>query len=202
MDNKLKLRRNDAIALFTLLSNKLFSIHDIKCNLNETLSVSSAYTRINNFSYADSVEIGVGEIEYTRFLFLKNHKISDKDFAHVVLNMYHEQMHCIQKNELFRQSELDENITNQLIQDVACMHNPVYYTNNNYRYNANEIQAELYGIVNTHDYLCDTFSDVDKSYHESLILSIVNEKMFNSTYFVSRTEPFTSLKDVEQAFDR
>ena len=76
-----------------------------------------------------------------------------------------------------------------------------YFDNGNYKINANEIQAEKEGIMNVYDYLCKNFSNINPKDHESIILDIVNDKMLNSTYFISSPTPFKSLSEVEKAFD-
>jgi hypothetical protein len=109
--------------------------------------------------------------------------------------MYHETAHCLQKNSLFRESDLDELATNQLIQEIACRDNyNYYYDDGNYRVNASEIQAEQYGIVSAYEYLCDEFKHVDDKDLESIIVSIVNDKMKNSSYFIEGYDDFHSVK--------
>lgn len=123
-------------------------------------------------------------------------------FVWVILNMYHEKAHCIQKNELFRQSNLDGHTRNQLIQEIACNASHKYYCGeSNYRLNASEIQAEKEGILGAYEYLCDKFPNIDEKEHEHIVLNIVNDKMMNSSYFVKQSKPFTSLQEVEDAFD-
>ena len=53
-----------------------------------------------------------------------------------------------------------------------------------------------------YDYLCKEFPDVDVKQHEKILVDIVNEKMQKSTYFVCSDKPFTSLREVEDAFDK
>ena len=102
----------------------------------------------------------------------------------------------------FRQENLNEYERQQMTHELACIDNPEYYKDNgNYSKDANEIQAEYYGVQSTYEYMCNTFSDVPPEYIESIILKIVNEKMIYSTYFLKQTEPFTSLDDVYAAFE-
>ena len=200
----LKLNKRTVTEKINNLAERLFIDNNIHYELDDNKSIQQAATHYNDQGYADSINIGFGEIEHAKRLFphVINPSISDKVFATVILNMHHEYMHCIQKNELFRQTHLDTDTANQLIQEIACMDNPDYYFDNgNYKINANEIQAEKEGIVNAYQYLCDEFPDVDKSDHEHIILDIVNDKMMNSTYFINSPTPFKSLSAVEKAFD-
>ncbi len=132
-----------------------------------------------------------------------NIRVSDEMFVQVVLNMYHEKSHCHQKNELFRQFHFNsQEEYNQLVQEIACNASHDYYNGcSNYRFNASEIRAERDGIVGAYRYLCKEFSNVDKKEHERIILNIVNNKMMNLSYFVKQPKPFTSLQEVEDAFD-
>lgn len=116
--------------------------------------------------------------------------------------MHHEYTHCIQKNQTFRQENLNEYERQQMAHELACIDNPEYYKDNgNYSTNANEIQAEYYGVRLTYEYMCDIFHDIPPEYIESVILEIVNEKIIYSTYFLKQTKPFTSLGDVYTAFE-
>ncbi len=206
MDNLLNLNKGDITGIIDKLGYQLFESSGLKFKKKENVTVLTAGTYSDNDGYATDVLIGTYELEYAkdgRFHLSKNNiKISDKVFVTVILNMYHEKAHCIQKNELFRQTHLDADAANQLIQEIACMDNHDYYFNNgNYKINANEIQAEHYGIMNAYKYLCDEFPKINPVDHEHLILDIVNDKMLNSTYFVSSPTPFKSLSEVEKAFD-
>ena len=206
MDYILNLNKKIATDKLDELKYQLFESSGLKFTRNSNLPISVASTYSDNNGYTTGVEIGINELEHAkdgRFHLSKNNiKISDKVFATIILNMHHEKAHCIQKNKLFRQKHLDPYTVNQLIQEIACMDNHDYYFDNgNYKINANEIQAEYYGIMSTYQYLCDEFPEVDPSDHEHIILDIVNDKMMNSTYFVSSPTPFKSLSEVEKAFD-
>lgn len=205
MDNSLRLNKRIALKKLTILSDILFANRQIDCELNESISITSACTYNDDKGCAKAVEIGVYEIEHAKksFMHMMNPLVSDTDFARVVLNMYHEQSHCIQKNYLFRLNHLDESSEKQLVQEIACRENYDYYKKDgNYSFNANEIQAEQYGILQAYGYLCEEFPEVDAKQHEAILLEIVNDKMQNSTYFVRRSKPFTSLQEVESAFDK
>ena len=159
---------------------------------------------MNENNNAAGVDVGVSEIYHAKYRFLSSRllKVQDEDFARVILNMYHEEMHVIQKNQMFRKNDLSKYEQRQLIQEIACMDNPVYYLQGgNYKHNANEIQAEQYGIMKCYEYLQHAFPHKDPKQLESIVLNVVNDKMMRYTYFVSQKEPFTSLSDVEAAFD-
>ena len=202
----LNLYRRGTIRMIDKLGYQLFESSGLKFTKNINLPISVASTYSDDNGYTTGIETGTYELEHAkdgRFHLSKNNiKISDKVFATVVLNMHHEATHVWQKNELFRQTHLDTDAANQLIQEITCMDNHDYYFDNgNYKINANEIQAEKEGIINAYQYLCDEFPDVDRSDHEHIILDIVNDKMLNSTYFISSPTPFKSLSEIEKAFD-
>lgn len=197
MGEILSLSRNDAFIMLGLLCDELFTSSDLRVINNPDLSISLAGVFGND--HATIVEIGVRELARVKD---KRHVyVSDEVFATIVLNMYHEKAYCVQKNELFRQTHLDPYTANQLVQEIACMNNPDYYFDHNHAINASEIQAEQYGVMSTYKYLCSRFPEVDLTDHESIILDIVNDKMLNSTYFISSPIPFKSLSDVDKAFD-
>lgn len=202
MASRLKLRKQGAIDKITMLSNDLFAVHGIYDDINSNVSVHQAGSFSDNYDCITSVVIGVAEIAKFKSEFFRSNFIDDSDFTNVVLNMHHEYCHCVQINMLYKSLDLEESDINQLIQDVACTGNYEYYKDaGNYYINASEIQAEIFGIMNTYQYLCDEFSDLDKSEAEALVLDVVNDKVLNNTYFVKSDKPFTSLSDVEMAFD-
>lgn len=207
MGNILGLKRGNAIRNIDDLGYQLFETSGLKFTENEQMSILRAGTCRDDNGYATEVEIGTSELENAEdgkfHLTRDNIKISDEMFVWVILNMYHENAHCVQKNELFRQSNLDGHARNQLVQEIACNASYKYYGGeSNYRLNASEIQAEKEGILGAYEYLCNGFPDVDKKEHEHIVLNIVNDKMMNSSYFVKQSKPFTSLQEVEDAFDK
>lgn len=204
MDNILGLNKKNALDMMFDLSDVLFTNYNILCDFEDELSISTAKTYRNDDGYAISVNIGTCEISKAKRLFpyVKQPVIFDEDFVNVIINMYHEQMHCIQKNQLFRNVNSDEHVIAQAIQEIACIDNPDYYVGDgNYFINANEIQAEEYGILKGYQYLLKAFPDIDSNQLETIVLNVVNNKMQTSSYFVNQSEPFTSLSEVEDAFD-
>lgn len=204
MGNILKLTRPFALNFITRSAKQLFVLHDVPYNLNNDLSIHDAKTYSGDDNHAVKVDIGVYEIQEAKrsFPYVKQPVIADEDFTNVIINMYHERMHCIQKNQLFRESSLNKFIKYQAVQEIACMDNPDYYFNDgNYFINANEIQAEEYGISKGYEYLLKTFPDIDSKQLETIVLNVVNDKMQTASYFVNQSEPFTSLSEVEDAFD-
>lgn len=204
MGNILELKQSFALKFIDKLSKQLFAENNIPYKLTNNLSIYEAKTYGDGNNYVADVDIGIREISNIKrsFPYIKPVFVSDEDFVNVVLNIYHEQMHCLQKNQLFRESDLDNFTKAQVIQEIACMDNPDYYFNDgNYLINANEIQAEQYGIMEAYSYLCDKFPDIDSKQLETIILNVVNGKMQAASYFVNRSEPFTSLSEVEDVFD-
>ena len=204
MAHRLNLHKRSALSKLQKLIKNEFSTNKIKCRLNNKLSTYNART---HYSTSDGtvlyVEIGDNEIEYAKDSILHMHspRVSDHDFARVLINTYHEQMYCFQKNNIFKQEHLDENSMNQMIQEIACMYSNDYYLNgSNYRFNANEIQAEQYGIESAYEYLCDEFPDVPTEQLESIIVGIVNEKAHMTSYFI-KDKQYASVDEILSAFD-
>lgn len=180
----------------------MFSSKNIVCNFDNKSNTYSACTHTDETNLACDVNIGVYEIQHAKrkFPYLEQSVVQDEDFARVILNMYHEEMHVIQKNEMFRKQNLSEYEQNQLMQEIACMYSIDYYLNNsNYYFNANEIQAEQYGIENTYEYLCDVFSDIPHDQIENIIVNVVNQKAKMSYFIENKT--YTSLDEILSAFD-
>ena len=85
------------------MSNELFSINNIESTLDASMPIFMSYTRSNEDGYIVNARIGISDIEHSSGRTLRhffNPMISDHDFVHVVLNMYHEQFHCIQKKSV------------------------------------------------------------------------------------------------------
>ena len=202
MSNKLGLQKESALDYIHEETERLFAEHDVYFIVDDGLSITKALTSEDDSNRASRVRIGVFEIYHTKrnFLYLKSSVVQDEDFAKVILNMYHEEMHIIQKNNIFRKQNLSECEQNQLMQEIACMYSRDYYMNgSNYCFNANEIQAEQYGIESTYDYLCNTFPDMPTDQIENIIVNVVNQKAQMSYFIENKT--YTSLNEILSAFD-
>ena len=198
MCDVLKLKQHKAVRKIKSLCSELFTESGLSYNLDSNISSFSAATERSDGGYARRVIIGTGNIGNTGYF----SPVSDEEFARVVLNAYHEKMHCVQKNVLFRQEYPDSDTARQLLQEIACNTSGDYYDGcGNYQINVNEIQAEQYGIMSAYNYLRDEFPNIDAKEHERIILDIVHYKMMKSSYFVKQSEPFKSLQEVEAAFD-
>lgn len=200
MCDVLKLKQHKAVRKIKSLCSELFTESGLLYNLDSNISSFSAATERSDGGYARRVIIGTGNIGNTGYF----SPVSDEEFARVVLNTYHEKMHCVQKNVLFRQEYPDSDTARQLLQEIACNASNDYYDGcGNYQINVNEIQAEQYGIMSAYNYLRDEFPEIDAKEHERIVLGIVNSKMMDpkADYFVKRVEPFKSLQEVEAAFD-
>ena len=203
MDYALKLRKNESISKLDKLLNKISYSDNVIYRINPYISTYQAETYCDNNGNVTRIEIGVNEIQKDKgnIFNLHNPRTADHDFARILINTYHEHMHCIQKNRIFKQEHLDENSMNQMIQEIACMYSHDYYLNgNNYRFNANEIQAEQYGIESAYEYLCDEFPDVPADQLESIIVDIVNEKAHMTSYFI-KDKQYASVDEILSAFD-
>lgn len=81
---------------------QLFESSGLKFTRNANLPIYVASTYSDDNGYTTGVEIGINELEHAKdgrlHLSKNNIKISDKVFATIILNMYHEHMHCIQKH--------------------------------------------------------------------------------------------------------
>lgn len=110
MENILKLHRKEAIEQLNEISDALFEENNILYTLNPNINVATAVTYCDKNGYATETEIGIYELNKPKQSFIKrrNPIISDKDFTQTILNMHHEYMHCIQKNQTFRQENLNE----------------------------------------------------------------------------------------------
>lgn len=202
MSNKLGLQKESTLDYIHEETERLFVEHDVHFIVDDGLSITKALTGEDDRNCASIVRIGVFEIYHAKrnFPYLKSSVVQDEDFAKVILNMYHEEMHVIQKNEIFRKQNLSEFEQNQLMQEIACMYSRDYYMNgSNYCFNANEIQAEQYGIESTYDYLCNTFPDISTDQIENIIVNVVNQKAQMSYFIENKT--YTSLNEILSAFD-
>ena len=202
MGNILNISKKLAIDKLNALADEIFKPNSINCKFDNHSTNANGMPVMDTHNNACEVIIGTDKINKTKIsLPFKRSTISDTDFAKIIINMYHEHMHCIQKNNLFKQEHLDENSMNQMIQEIACMYSHDYYLNgSNYRFNANEIQAEQYGIESAYEYLCDEFPDVPADQLESIIVDIVNEKAHITSYFI-KDKQYASVDEILSAFD-
>lgn len=202
MDNLLKLSKKSALQRLNHVAKTLFTSNDIGYELDPTVSVLFAVTYADENDFATNVLIGTDKIHNAKRTIFHSF-VSDVDFARVVLNMHHEYMHHIQKNQVFCKKDLNYHERRQLIQEIACFDNPDYYINDgNYVKNANEIQAEYFGINKAYKYLCKEFPNISPKYIENLFVEIVNDKIQNSTYFIKETEHPKSLDEINILFEK
>lgn len=124
MSNKLGLQKESTLDYIHEETERLFVEHDVHFIVDDGLSITKALTGEDDRNCASIVRIGVFEIYHAKrnFPYLKSSVVQDEDFAKVILNMYHEEMHVIQKNEIFRKQNLSEFEQNQLMQEIACMY--------------------------------------------------------------------------------
>ena len=204
MGYALRLRKSESIAKIDMLLENLSHIDCISYHMDKYMSIYQAETHYDiNDGTVTHIEIGTNEIRNNKGTIFNafDPKIADNDFVRVLINAYHEHMHCMQKNNLFKQEHPDENSMNQMIQEIACMYSNDYYLDgSNYRFNANEIQAEQYGIESAYEYLCDEFPDVPADQLESIIVDIVNEKAHMTSYFI-KDKQYASVDEILSAFD-
>lgn len=197
--------KDELLKLSDKLFNGSFTNQNIECIFDDTLSSYTGFTYIDNTQKIAYVEIGIFNIANAKLGPIKSKfaMISDKDFALAIINLYHETMH-IKQNELYKQPDLPDTMKSQLMQTIACFGSPDYYKNelNNYNNNANELQAEQFGIQKAYEYLCFRFQNISNKYHEKVILGIINEKQHNTTYFINKNTAFASLDEINQAFDK
>lgn len=201
----LRMKSRDALGFLYRLSKVLFIRKGIEFSPNSEMSISKAITYCDNDNdlYPQKVEIGIEEIiacGYGKPYFFQKY-VPDSHIVRSVMNEFHEHMHCIQNATMFRKEELSENEQIQLLQDTARINNDDFYFDN-YLIAACEVQAEQYGILQTYEYL-KQIPRLSNKQCEKLILDVVNEKMLTpgTGYFVKRNRPFTSLSEVDKAFD-
>lgn len=186
------------------LSNSLFTNHNIKAVLDYNLSISEAKTYYGEGSCAERVEIGLCEIvEYSsNKMALFQPYVPDDHIVRVMINEFHEYAHCLQRNNMYRKHDLSNDEQIQFLQDISRINNDNFYFDN-YLITASEVQAERYGISHAYAYLKEQFPRLYNKQCEKLVLGVVNEKMLTpgTGYFVKRNRPFTSLSEVDKAFD-
>ena len=83
MGDILGLNKKNALDMMFDLSDILFNNHDILCDFEDELSISTAKTYRNADGYAISVNIGICEISKAKrsFPYVKQPVISDEDFV-------------------------------------------------------------------------------------------------------------------------
>lgn len=111
MDNVLKLHKSTVMDKLDELASNLFDHNNVIVEFDENMSIYMSHIVYNASGIVMNCNVGINQIQYSnrtlRHFF--NLMISDHDFVHVILNMHHEQFHCFQKNQLFRQSNLEVN---------------------------------------------------------------------------------------------
>lgn len=149
------------------------------------------------------VDIGVGDLLPKHGLDFRT--IPDADAIRPVINMFHEAEHVFQYAQFHHVEHPTDEDAYLAVNRLARSGNNLYYTYpENYFRNPREIRAEQAGIIDTYDYLCDIFPDVDADDIENLVLDYVNERAGSDTYYYIKPvggKLFTDIRDVDLAFD-
>ena len=201
MDKILNLNKTEALNKLLELFDEISQRTNIPCIENKALSIHIGQTHSDINNNPEFIEIGTQQIQDARFGPFKNNlaKIPDENFVNVIINVYHEYSHYLQQTKIYTQISSNKSLQHQILQQLACVKNNDYYWNN-YLINAEEIQAEKYGIINTYDYLCDEFPNISKQTLEQLIVETVNHKITKYNYFIKT--PCDTLQEIQQAFDK
>lgn len=204
MSKYLKMSNKKAYEKINSLLHEMSTItkipYEIKPNTHFTTggTVSS-----NTTTKPTKIFIGINGLKENKIL--PQQYIPDQNFIQTIVNIYHETQHYYQITQTFQSDNPTKTDVAQTLCAIACQNNPHYYLDNgNYFKNPNEIEAEYYGIMNTYEYLCDTFPNIDKNIHEQLMVNFVNQKSEQYSYWIhhSNDKQFTSLFEIEQAFDK
>lgn len=201
MDKILNLTKNKTINKLLKLFNEISKNTNIPFVENRILNITISQTHSDINNHPEFIEIGTKQIREARFGPFKSNlaKISDMDFTNTVINTYHEYAHCVQQTKIYAQTPFDKRIQHQILQQLVCVGDDDYYWDN-YLINAEEIQAEQYGINSAYQYLCDEFPDISTSTLEQLIVSTVNHKITEYDYFIKK--PCKTLHEIQEAFDK
>lgn len=204
MGTKLRVRKQDALDFIMDFSDAVFNDTGVFTIFDSSETIDTDILRCDENLYSEYVRIGVKEFDNYR---LKTNSlfstyVNDNEIVRSMIGINHEFAHYIQNDFTFRKNDLSVDEQLQLLQDIACLNNNDFYYGN-YTITASEIQAEQYGIIQTYTHLCTLYSNLSKKQCENLVLDVVNEKMLTPGvgYFVKRNHPFTSLNDVNDAFD-
>ena len=147
MDKILNLTKNKTINKLLKLFNEISKNTNIPFVENRILNITISQTHSDINNHPEFIEIGTKQIREARFGPFKSNlaKISDMDFTNTVINTYHEYAHCVQQTKIYAQTPFDKRIQHQILQQLVCVGDDDYYWDN-YLINAEEIQAEQYGI--------------------------------------------------------
>ena len=200
MDKMLNFNKTEALNKLLELFDEISQKTNIPCIENKTLSINISQIHSDIQNNPEFIEIGTQQIQDARFGPFKSNlaKIPDNDFINVVINAHHEYSHYLQQTEIYTQTNFSKSLQHQILQQLACIKNDDYYWNN-YLINAEEIQAEKYGITGAYVYLCDEFPNIPEQALEQLIVETVNHKITKYDYFIKK--PCKTLQEIQQTFD-
>ena len=147
----------------------------------------------NTISYLDNVQVVfIGSEELYN---ADDNDIVDADvFVKTVVAMYHEKMHVDQIDYVL---SLDTPTAKYV--SLSCFSSYIYpdYHNVTYFIQADEIQAEYYGVLNGYKFLLDLTHDKELS--NDLICRYVNDRYGNNVSFLNKND-YTDVKDVFDDF--
>lgn len=186
-------------------------IHDIGKEIAKQYHIPYETTTIDQTANACVIEnngkIKKLQINIAKIIEKKSFQrhIPDLPFVTALCAIYHEAAHCYQMDVIYQKENPNKDDIDLTINYASRKGNDRYYAGNgNYFKNPNEINAEYNGIRNTYKYLRNTFPNLTAKDCEQLTLDYINNFIANFTYWIpsDHGQPYTSLNDVYQAFDK
>lgn len=127
-------------------------------------------------------------------------RVPDLNFVTTIINIFHENRHINNALNKYQNCRSNKDDDNALLISYLAKHYNSYYYIEHYPNYLIEIDAEQSGILDAYDYLCYTYPK-HKELWEKLIVDYVNFKAQNFTYFIYKSDGFTSLNEINTAFD-
>lgn len=132
--------------------------------------------------------------------------LSDFKFLQVITTTFHEIAHVEQQTEIFQQINPSNSDIGMTINNTAIRNNYGYYkapNGYNYKHNPNEIHAEFQSILSTYMYLQREFSLLSQEECTDIMLKYINQRQnSNDGYWIHSSKPFTSIEEIEKAFEQ
>lgn len=186
------MKKSIASNIINKLSRDIQYKYGIRVTTDDKTYASMAFTRVG---VDGDLSISIGVNMQTQG-HLWNKQVCDVDFLKCICSIYHEEEHIIQNAKKYYELCPTEDIIQMCLHQFAGGNNRKYYTGmERYCNDLSEIDAEAYGLLNTYQFLIDSFPNADAN---KMICDLVNHKIATSDYFISGH--YDNIDDILDAF--
>lgn len=168
-----KITKKDCLLFFNQLKQTLENDSNFDCNI-----VFNENDKGGIFQYIKPSSVIIIGCDFIKKL-KDNDFVSNKDFAYSIVTLFHEYQHALRNYEMYHNYQ---NVNQEIyVSSFTSAYLPYYY-HKKHSMSPNEIDAELYGILNAKEFFQEFFPNFDFDF-ENAIVERVNELFEDNCWY-------------------